>query len=179
MPASPPSGPEARRDAAENSVRSLLAAAAEAGPDGFDVTDLSELTALWPLTEPGSLPRLVRILVDLTVWCRRQPGEASTVLVAGRGAPAVADVVAGLPAALDPESVVAVTERLLRCALAADLGDGLLRGAGVLRIASAGRRALAPPGSAGEPQRQRADGDLVLALECEAGATAHRKGLLV
>ncbi len=178
VPASPPSGPEAQREAAEASVRELLARARLAGPGGFPVEDLPELVALWPPTERGSLPRLVRVLVELARELARSPEPWARFLLAGRGAPAVADVVAGLPGDLTPTGLVRVSHELVRRALAVDFGDGLQRAAGILRVAAAGRRELAAPGSAGEPLRTRADADLALALECEDGASAHRRGAL-
>lgn len=179
--ASPPPGFEARLEAAESSAVELLASARRAaGPESgrLDVDALVELVDLWPDTGRDSLPRLLSILVSTAQGMRTAPEAWVRLLEAGRGAPGVPDVIAGLPADLDPAGLVRLAESIVTRSLAEDLGDGLLRTAALLRLCAAGRRALSAPGSVGEALRQRADHELAQALECERGAAACRSGLI-
>lgn len=118
-----------------------------------DEVGLDELASLWSKSEAGSLPAALWTLFVLQAWCHRAPLEVARLAAAGRAHADVSATIAGLPAEVSREEVVALADDLLRGALSRDLSTSLERAAALCRVLATGR-GVVPTAAAEDPWAQ-------------------------
>ena len=106
---------------------------------------LDELTELWCVGGPGSVPWGLYVLYLLRAWSQGRPEDLARLAAGGWHHAEPAAFMAGLPEQPDSLDVGALVDDLLREALCRDLPDAFQRAASFCRVLAAGRGTSSPP----------------------------------
>lgn len=143
-----------------------------------DRVGLDTLAALWRDAAPVSLPGALWALYLLRQWCQTNPDEVTRLWRAGEVVAAADAVVAGVSDYADVAAVRRVADAVLGGAYRGDFAIALERAAALFRVVAAGRRELAPPGSAGAGERELAHRNERVAADLATAASRWRAGTL-
>jgi hypothetical protein len=143
-----------------------------------DRVGIDTLADLWRDSDPVSLPGALWALYLLRQWFRTSGDEVQRLWRAGAPLTPADTVVAGVAEPEDAESVARGADAILAGAYRGDFAVALERAAAAFRVIAAGRRAVAPEGDAGDPERALADRNDRAASDLATAAQLWRKGSL-
>jgi hypothetical protein len=143
-----------------------------------DTVGLDTLAELWRGAPPDSLPGALWALYLLRTWCTENGAEVARLYRTGRSLAPVDEVVAGVHEDADPEAIASVADSVLNGLYQGELDVALERGAAFFRVVAAGREFLAPDGSDGDVERERAGRNRACADGLGRAADGWRDGSL-
>jgi hypothetical protein len=142
-----------------------------------DRVGLDTLAELWRDAADDSLPGVLWTLYLLRSWCQEQSIALARWYVAGRGLAPVAEVVAGVADAADPDAIRRLADDVLTGAYTGDFAVALERASAFFRVVAIGRCELAGDAEAAV-ERERSERNLRRADALDRAASAWRAGTL-